>query len=67
MLCLTPMAKEKSVAKDGRTKIECALEELKAWKTEKGTVPFERLSRIEYSVNVDGIRLTKTQDMIDID
>ena len=66
MLCLTPMAKERG-AKDGKSKIECALEELKAWKTEKGSVPFERLSRIEYSVNVDGIRLTKVQDTIDVD
>lgn len=43
------------------TNIEHALDELKKWKTQKGSIPFQRLSRIEYSVNVNGIFLKKIE------
>merc|ERR1712228_304263 len=57
MLSLTPLAKQ--MHGGNVTNIEHALNELKQWKTQKGSIPFQRLSRIEYSVNVNGILLTK--------
>jgi len=60
MLSLTPLAKE--MHECGKmSNIEHSLDELSKWKTRKGTVPFQRLSRIEYSVNVNGILLKKTK------
>eukprot|EP01083_Nonionella_stella_P067794 179539_1 len=53
MLSLTPNANE--------TNIECALDELKQWKTKNEDQPFARLQRIEYSVNCNGILLSTSR------
>ena len=58
MLAITEYGAEEM--ESGSTRIENALAELKEWRTDKGSVPFGGLQRIEYSVNVDGIMLTKT-------
>eukprot|EP00483_Globobulimina_turgida_P008344 UN08361 len=61
MLSLTPYASERNKMNKKQTNIQNALEHLKKWKTEKGSIPFERLSVIKYSVNVDGIKLIKSK------
>merc|ERR1712154_151340 len=67
MLSLTSFASQTNENDKNKTNIQYALDQLKQWKTQNGSRPFERLSPIEYSVNVNGILLTKINRKTDND